>query len=209
MGKTIWDLNRQPRIPVPLAFPLPRRFSLRLLLVLVTLFALGFAYIAKPLAEYQRQAVVASRFEEQGATVQWTTHATGFIASTLKSWGLETPYKRVYRVEFSNAPLKAISLDGVEALHELEEFSAPDCGLVDDELIKLVEGKSRLRSLQVKGNARVTDASYEALLERYPNLQIALPFGTSVSNAALRRYCASPPVLGRQSGLLRSIAHGK
>ena len=107
MGKTMWDLNRQPRIPVPLAFPLPRRFSLRLLLLLVTLFALGFAYVATPLAEYRKQAVVASRFEDLGATIQWTTHAPGFIPSTLKSWGLETPYKRVYRIEFTSPPSKA------------------------------------------------------------------------------------------------------
>ena len=64
---------------------------------------------------------------------------------------------------------------------------------MDDELIKLAAGPSRLRSLQVKGNVGVTDASYERLLKRYPNLQIALPYGTSVSNAALRRYCASRP----------------
>ena len=195
MTRTIWDLERQPRVPRK-----PIRFSLRWLMAILAICAVGLAIMAKPMATYRRESLAARHFTEQGATITWCNRFPSpfYLHRSLCQLGLKTPYQRVQEIRFhrrGRGPTpKPVSLDGIDQFRHLRKLDLDNCQLTDTELSKVESAGRYLSYLDVQRNPQITDESFSKLTGR--NIDFELMHvelvGTKITNATLREFLAGP-----------------
>jgi Leucine-rich repeat (LRR) protein len=164
--------------------PWPKRrwhqFSLRTLLVLVTLFAIPCSWLAVTIQQAKREEAAAAVILKSGATVEWDGNPSG--PTWLRKVLGERFLGHVKVVNFLFAEVTDRTLEPLHDLSQLKELDLSFSSIADGVLVRL-RGLPELRTLNFT-DTDVTDADLEKLaaLKQLEHLSLS---GTSVTDVGL------------------------
>ncbi len=156
------------------------QFSLRALLVFVTLCALACSWLAVKLRETQREEAAAAAIEKVGGTAAWDAKLSG--PAWLRSLLGEHVFGNVTNVVLHGDKLSDTALEPLYSLNHLQRLDLSFANITDAD----IEHLQRLR--QLKGlfleTPEVTDAAFEKLsgLDKLEELEL---HATRITDAGL------------------------
>ncbi len=154
------------------------QYSLRTLLVVVTLCALLCSWLAVAMRQARRERQAAAAFEELGGQASWyePPDGTRWLRSRLGDHFLGS----IHSVNLANSKITGAGLENLKVLDQLQNLDLYGTQVTDAGLENL-KGH-RLRNLDLR-ETKVTDAGLESL--KGLNLLSNLRLGTQVTDAGL------------------------
>ena len=158
------------------------QFSLRALLVFVTLSAIPCSWLAVKLREAKREEAAAAAFEKAGGYVVWDESALG--PAWLRGVLGEHFFAHVVEVELWGDEVKDGTLVHLDATNHLQGLvlSTPN---VTDAVLEHLQGLRELKKLGLYPT-QVTDAGLEKIA-RFKQLETLALRGTQFTDAGLRK----------------------
>jgi hypothetical protein len=180
------------------------QFSLRTLLLFVTLSAIPCSWLAVKLREVKREEAAAAALEKAGVTVKWDESAPGpawlrsvlgehFFRHAIRVWlgGNAVTDSKLEQLDAMNhlqglalygQYVNDASLEHLQGLHELKELDISETQVTDAGLA-MIAGLKQLQVLEI-GHTKVTDAGLEKLAA-LNKLQTLGLNGANVTDAGL------------------------
>ena len=181
------------------------QFSLRTLLIAVTLAAIACSWLGVKLQQKRREREAATEIENSGGMVIWSQPAG--LDWLRKMLGddlfvhVECVYMGTERTDAALENVKALNqlqelslgesdvsdagLENLEGLHQLQVLSLTNTNVTDAGLEHL-RGLCNLRELHLEGSVRITDAGMEHLKGLNQLQELWLGCGTRVTDRGVR-----------------------
>jgi hypothetical protein len=189
--------------------PKPRlrwfQFSLRTLLIVVTLAAIACSWFGVKLQQKRREREVAAEIEKSGGFVFWSEPAgPDWLRKMLGDellvhvesvgMGIERTdaaldslkaLNQLQELSLCNSDVTDAGLENLEGLHQLQELSLANTN-VSDAGLEHLRGLCHLRVLDLTGSPRFTDAGMEHLKGLNQLQELWLGCGTRVTDRGVR-----------------------